>query len=215
MVQEQDLRTALHVFAAVVNVYQEKKEKRDIWKKSEWKNINNLENDDIGRIGEETINTFCSCVGIPANIDGSKTKSSDRNGGKGDGTINNKSIEIKTARLGSNNSSFQHELGETPWNAEYMLFLDIAPDKLYLTVFQNYSEDFYKKSGANSRVKCEPYFSTKSITWRKQKGAFKLDTTIKINDDNVKCGKTFVISTINSDEWKKGFCDYINGIIPL
>ena len=33
-------------------------------------------------------------------------------GGIGDGIISSKTVEIKTARLGSDGKSFQHELGE-------------------------------------------------------------------------------------------------------
>ena len=62
-----------------------------------------------------------------------------------------------------------------------MIFLDIAPDKMYLTIFKNFTEEFYKSSGCDSSLKCIPYFPTKSICWRKQKGAFKLDTTVAIN----------------------------------
>jgi hypothetical protein len=36
-------------------------------------------------------------------------------------------VEIKTAHQGSTSSSFQHELGEVPWNGgEYMIFIDIS-----------------------------------------------------------------------------------------
>jgi hypothetical protein len=55
---------------------------------------------------------------------------------------------------------------------------------MYITIFKNFSEEFYKKSGLNNKYKCVPYFPTKSITWRKRKGAFKLDTSININEKN-------------------------------
>jgi hypothetical protein len=199
------------IFTQITDNKFQEKQKRNIWENSKWAHIAELENDDVGKVGEETINCFCKRAGIPSNIDGSKTKEQN-GGGKGDGSINNKSVEIKTARLGSSNSSFQHELGENPWSAKYMLFLDIAPDKMYITIFPNFSEDFYKKSGCDSKIKCEPYFPSKSITWRKQKGAFKLDTSIAINESNGKKSHTFVFDSKTNDF--TAFREYVNRLIP-
>ena len=184
---------AVNIAITILSDIYEKKQSRDIWSKSSWKNIAKLENDDVGKYGERLTNELCSRAKIPSNIDGLKTKQI--GGGFGDGYIMGKTVEIKTARLGSNSSSFQHELGETPWKAEYMIFVDISPLKIYITIFPNFNEEFYKKSGCNSKIKCVPYFPTKSITWRKQTGAFKLDTTIKINEN---CVNTYVI---NKNNW--------------
>ena len=181
------------------------KQKRNIWGACKWKNISELENDDVGGVGEEMINYFCEKAQIDSEIDGTKTKQ--LGGGIGDGTIKGKTSEIKTARLGSSGSSFQHELGEVPWKAEYMIFLDIAPEKMYITIFPNFTEEFYKKSGVDSSNKCSPYFPTKSIHWRKQKGAFKLDTSININEKNK---YSFIIDSETTDYSKfKSFVDKI------
>jgi len=183
------------------------KQKRDIWNDGdcEWKNISELENDDVGGVGEEIMNELCKKSQIVSEIDGTKTKQV--GGGIGDGTINCETCEIKTARLGSSGSSFQHELGEVPWKAKYMIFLDISPKKMYITIFPNFTEEFYKKSGVDSSNKCYPYFPTKSVTWRKQKGAFKLDTSININETNK---YTFIIDSETTDYSKfKSFVDNI------
>jgi hypothetical protein len=180
----------------LINKKHEKKKKRDIWSDSQWKNISELENDDVGGVGEEIIERLCKKAGIVSEIDGTKTKQV--GGGVGDGKIKGKTCEIKTARLGSSGDSFQHELGEVPWNADFMIFLDIAPKEMYITIFPNFSEDFYKKSGIDSSNKCQPYFPTKSITWRKQKGAFKLDTSVKINESNNN-KYTFIIDEKTND----------------
>tara|TARA_E500000178_G_C16981151_1_gene735857 strand:- start:848 stop:1660 length:813 start_codon:yes stop_codon:yes gene_type:complete len=192
----------------LINKKHAEKQKRDIWNNSKWKNISELENDDVGKVGEEIINDFCKKSGIYSKIDGIKTK--EVGGGIGDGTIKGETVEIKTARLGSDESSFQHELGEVPWKAKYMIFFDIAPEKMYITIFPNFTEEFYKKSGLDSSEKCLPYFPTRSICWRKQQGAFKLDTTIKINDTNQTNGFTFIIDSKTSDYSKfKSFVDSI------
>ena len=177
--------------ANIIDKQFKKKQERDIWENSEWKNVNMLENDDLGRVGEQIIQEINEKAKIESQIDGTKTKQ--LGGGTGDGKINGKTCEIKTARLGSDEKTFQHELGEEPWKAEYMLFLDIAPTKMYITIFKNFSEDHYKNSGRNSCIKCDPYFPTKSITWRKQCGAFKLDTSDQINNKNKNEGYTFVL----------------------
>lgn len=188
----------------LINNKHTQKQERNIWDNSEWKNISELENDDVGRVGEEIISQFCKKAQISSEIDGTKTKQI--GGGVGDGTIKGKTCEIKTARLGSSIPSFQHELGEVPWRANYMIFLDIAPTKMYVTVFQNFSEEFYKKSGTDN-IKCSPYFPTRSVCWRKERGAFKLDTTIPINENNK---YTFIIdSKSNNYAEFKSFIDNI------
>jgi hypothetical protein len=198
------------IFTAVVEFQYVKKKKRNIWDDSEWKHISELENDDVGKVGENMIQKCCEEAKILSNIDGSKTKDQNSGiGGKGDGTINGKCVEIKTARLGSTGSSFQHELGECPWNADYMLFVDISPRDIYITLFKNWSEEFYKKSGQLNGPRCDPYFPTKKICWRKKKGAFKFDTTIKINNESK---NTFKLNSSNP-EWKDGFAKFINQII--
>ena len=189
----------------IINNKHTQKQNRDIWSNSKWKKISELENDDVGGVGEEIINEFCKKAQIVSEIDGTKTKQI--GGGIGDGKIKGETCEIKTARQGSSNSSFQHELGEVPWKAKFMIFLDIAPEKMYITIFPNFTEEFYKKSGLDSSNKCFPYFPTKSITWRKQKGAFKLDTSININEINK---YTFIIDSETTDYSKfKSFVDNI------
>ena len=188
-----------------INKKYTQKQKRDIWGNSEWKNISKLENDDVGGVGEELINDFCKKAQIVSEIDGNKTKQV--GGGIGDGTIKGETCEIKTARLGSGGKSFQHELGEFPWKAKYMIFFDIGPEKMYITIFPNFTEDFYKKSGQDTSIKCSPYFPTKSITWRKKQGAFKLDTSININEKNK---NTFIIDSEMTDySMFKSFVDNI------
>ena len=78
---------------------------------------------------------------------------------------------------------------------------------MYITIFKNFTEDFYKKSGIDNLKKCEPYFPTRSICWRKQKGAFKLTTSRNINEKN---NYTFIIDSETTDYSKfKSFVDNI------
>lgn len=194
----------------IIDTKYEEVKKRNIWEGSNFENISKVENDDVGKIGEKIINDLCKLSDLHAEIDGIQTKQV--GGGCGDGIICFKTVEIKTARLGSDEKSFQHELGEVPWNAEYMIFLDISPNKIYITIFKNFTQEFYEESGKNNSIKCEPYFPTKSITWRKLKGAFKLDTTIIINEKNVKNKNTYVIENDNLN--MEEFRNYVNSVIP-
>lgn len=179
------------IFIDMIQNQNKKEEKSDIWKDSPYKHLVKLQSNNVGNVGETFIQKICDICEIPAHVDGSKTKKI--GGGIGDGVILSKSVEIKTSHRGCSSPNFQHELGETPWNAEFMIFIDVAPICIYITIFKNFNEDFYKNG-----LKCEPYFPTKSITWRKGSGAFKLDTTIKINEDNIIKNYTFKIdNTIN------------------
>jgi hypothetical protein len=183
------------IFITMIEIQKKKEDTNDIWKESPYKNLVKLQSNNVGNVGETFIQKICDACNIDANIDGSKTKK--QSGGFGDGIILNKSIEIKTSHRGCSSPNFQHELGETPWRSEFMLFIDVSPDCIYLTIFRNFNEEFYK-----SGEKCEPYFPTKSITWRKKTGAFKLDTTIKINEENIIKGYTFRILNNNLLELK-------------
>ena len=176
--------TPHNLLIGLINKQKLKEEKQDIWKNSPYKDLVKLQKNNTGNVGEEIIHNICELSGIPVDVDGSKTKKI--GGGKGDGIIKGKNVEIKTAHQGCSSTSYQHELGEMPWNADYMIFIDISPLCIYFTIFKNYNEEHYK-----SEKKCEPYFPTKQVTWRKGKGAFKLDTTISINECNITKGYTF------------------------
>ena len=185
------------IFIQMINNQKEKEEKNDIWKDSPYKDLVKLQSNNVGNVGETFIQNFCDTCGIKAIINGSKTKKIG-GGDIGDGLILDKSVEIKTSHRGSNSPNFQHELGENPWKSDFIIFIDVAPICIYLTIFKNFNEEFYK-SGA----KCSPYFPSKSITWRKGTGAFKLDTTLKINEENIIKGHTFKIdSSIDLNELK-------------
>ena len=58
---------------------------KNIWAVSPWKDIATLENNNVGLVGENFIQSICERLGIPSSIDGSKTKAV--GGGAGDGTI--------------------------------------------------------------------------------------------------------------------------------
>lgn len=177
----------MNILVTAIKKQVEKENSIDIWKNSVYADIIKLKSNNIGIIGEEFISKLCKLCDIKCNINGRETKVI--GGGFGDGTILDKTVEIKTAHRGSVYPTFQHELGEVPWKADIMIFVDIDPNLVYLTIFTNFSEHVYKTG-----EKCSPYFPTKKITWRKKRGCFKLDTTVKINEDNSKTAVSFKIT---------------------
>lgn len=149
-----------NVFINMINNQKQKEEKVDIWKDSPYKDLVKLQSNNVGNVGETFIQNICNILEIKAYINGSKTKKK----GVGDGIINNKSIEIKTSHRCSSAPIFQHELGENPWKSDFMVFIDIDPMHIYLTIFKNFNEEFYK-----SGVKCVPYFPKKKCYLEKKK----------------------------------------------
>jgi len=195
----------------IINKEKQKEKQKDIWLFSKYENISKLESNNVGVVGEKILHNICKKVNIRTTINGLLTKQI--GGGIGDGTIgiDNNTVEIKTARQGNGSSnSFQHELGEYPWKSSYMVFIDISPMYIYLTIFRNWSETFYKKSGLSNEYKCEPYFPSRKICWRKKSGNYKLDTTILINENNVK--KKISIKITNDTTYNQ-VKNYINSII--
>ena len=175
------------------------------WKDSVFGCIQNFQPDDTGTAGEIIIQQLNQACNIKSDIDGKKTKGKNA----GDGTIYGKSCEIKACRLA--NRHFQHELGLTPWMTEFMILVNIAPEKLYVTIFKNFTQEFYKESGkskrGNAAVKCAPAFPTRKITWRGGKGAFKLCTT-PANNESSKFSFTF-----GPESTKAQFKTFVDSII--
>lgn len=175
--------SASTIFVKCINNQKEKEKKADIWKKSIYKDLCNLESNNVGNVGEMFIQGICESQHIDSNINGTKTKQKGETKGTGDGTIKQKPIEIKLARKGAKNPSFQHELGERPWTSNFMTFVDVTPDYIYLSSFPNFSETHYRKE-----LKWEPYFPNIKAHWRKKEGAFKFTSSEKTNNELIKLG---------------------------
>jgi hypothetical protein len=207
-----------YILTGIIDVQHKKEQALNIWADSPFKKISKLESNNVGIVGENFVQQICECHSIPAKINGTQTK--ERGGGAGDGIIRGRSVEIKTARQGTGKSaSFQHELGEKPWHADFMLYVDVFPMGIYVTLFPNMTEEQYK----TPRFKC-PYFPTRSICWRKAKidssgvkvggGAFKLDTAVKLNEKASKLANPRTIKwTSPADDAK--IVALINNVIPL
>jgi hypothetical protein len=178
--------TPYNTFIDTISTQTQKEAESNIWGNSDFRELPKLQANNAGIVGEHFIQKICEKTNIESTVNGTKTKKI--GGGNGDGLIKDKIVEIKTSHRGNGSPSFQHELGEKPWISDYMVFVDADPSSIYLTIFENFTEDHYKSGN-----KCVPIYPTKSITQRKGIGAFKLDTTININEECVKGGYTIKI----------------------
>ncbi|MAI67953.1 MAG: hypothetical protein CMJ26_08790 [Phycisphaerae bacterium] len=171
-----------------------------IWTDSVWSNIAALFANNVGLVGEQFLQHILTTAGVEGHIHGVP-------GQPGDGNIRGYPVEVKTARQGNHSPSFQHELGATPWGADYLAFLDISPTEVYLTLFPNIDEPTYTSS--NPRF---PLYPNKSITHRAQgAGHYKFDTNVAINNIKVASGNTLRITNETTPEQIRS---YIDSVIP-
>ena len=119
-----------------------KENTENIWKDSIFEKINDLKINNSGKVGERLISQICERLNIEYIYD-EDIISPD---GSYDMIINNKKVEIKTARVGAKKLKFQHEtLREEENGADVFLFVDIMPNSFYLTYIKYKDFDFRKK----------------------------------------------------------------------
>ena len=105
---------------------------KNYWSNSNFSLIDSLKNDYSGRVGEKYIKQICDEVNITNLYLDDKIAS----GGTFDILINEKKVEIKTARYGLS-GSFQHESLRNK-SSDYYLFTDIKPDYFYITIIPSF-----------------------------------------------------------------------------
>jgi len=165
----------------------------NVWDENIFEKVEKLKNDYSGKLGEKYIYSICKLLSI--NIDYEEDVNS--KDGTYDVKINGKKVEIKTARM-SNNGAFQHE-GLRNYGCDYYLFLDIFPDKFYITILPKFDLN-----------------NACSITGRKphlRKGSsdiFKFDFNEKII---LNCLKTGYSLEINKEIESSSIDSFINKII--
>lgn len=172
----------------IINIEKTKQENSDfMWETSPFKSINELKTNNVGVVGEKVIKEMLKMAGIYTCITGSSSRTF-----IGDGLVKNKSVEIKTARLGKT-KTFQHELGEEPWLCHYLILVDFTPKCFYITVMKNFSEEHY----LSPKRRAMPYFN-KAITRRKETACFKLTTNEYDISRSVSNGDTIMIDSETS-----------------
>jgi len=138
-------------------------DKKDIWKQSYYKNINLCKNDYVGRIGEQFIEETCKLQNIPT-IYNKKKETGD---GIYDIIIYCKKVQIKTAKRGTSNNTFQHECLSNN-SCDYHIFVDVSPHYFYISVIPKF----------DLREPCK-IFGKKATLRKKTNDVFKFDLTEK------------------------------------
>jgi hypothetical protein len=140
----------------------------DTWKDSPLEALNKLKIDSSGKVGELFVEMICKKSNIKCLYNGD-INSKD---GTYDILINDKKVEIKTARLGKN-KSFQHE-GLRSTGYDYLMFIDITPKHFYMTIVPKFN--LKEKS---------VIFNRKPHLRKGTSDVFKLDFNEKIIKENL------------------------------
>ncbi len=105
--------------------------KKDNWKpNSKYAEIKNMSNDDTGEIGEMLLNYVFKNHEYNVIYEKSQT-SLDKDW---DIEINGYKIEVKTATIGNNANTFQHEKLYKQKTYDILILIDITSDKIYCTM---------------------------------------------------------------------------------
>jgi hypothetical protein len=113
-------------------------EKNNVWMNAPLEKMDKLKNDFSGKVGEKFLVTLCSQMGTPVQW----TEDVNSKDGTYDLKIYGKKVEVKTARLGRDGKTFQHENLKKS-GCDFFLFLDIKPNSFYLTILPSF--DLSKK----------------------------------------------------------------------
>jgi hypothetical protein len=156
----------------------------DRWGRSPFSDIDRLKNDHSGKAGEVFMDKLCEQLNIPKVYDGDIIADD----GHYDIIINNKLVEIKTAREGKG-GTFQHEsLRNT--GCDYWVFVDVTPSNIYITAIK--SSDWNLKGtdrhpileiGAHSRHSTTDQFKVDTRVSSSLAKGINAGITLKIDSD--------------------------------
>ena len=183
----------MNTFEYLQNNVSEFSKKKNIWKGTRFESVRDLTCDETGEVGEDMIHSICKQSSIECIWDNKKLSSLNDNGKVYDMLIGGKKIEIKTARLGEH-GSFQHESLRNTGESDFWVFVDIAPNDIYITVLKDFdlsSNDKHPILGKN------PHLRKKALD------QYKLDFSKKTLEKCITAGITIKISE-NEDNSKIG-----------
>jgi len=172
--------------------------RNNIWLGSKYEQINLLKNDESGKAGELLIKQFCK----KNNIKTSYYEDIISTDGTYDIIIENKKVEIKTARV-SSNGSFQHEGLRLDEYSDFYFFIDILPEYYYLTIIPSKT---IKKEIKHSILGIMPHLrrrteNTYKLDFRETtsiKKAIAAGISIKVEDEENNNLKAFIIESLKS-----------------
>ena len=108
-------------------------QEQDVWQQrnTQFTPIKDLSVDTRGAVGEEFVEQLLTKMGHSVE----RNKITDRTNKHWDLRVNNKiTLEVKTATIGKEGRTFQHENIERDRDYNALVLLDIAPNAIYLTV---------------------------------------------------------------------------------
>ena len=181
---------AVDIMLSVLEEQINRQTENSLWGDSDFKLAELLKNDYSGKAGEVYIARLCDQLGIENLYVEDEINQND---GTYDIVINNKRVEIKTARLGTS-GSWQHE-SLRDYGSDYFLFLDIAPDGLYLSIFES-NFDFSKR---------HPVFGRTPHLRKETGGTYKFDFGNASHKKGLESGYTLLINGHTSDFEIKNF----------
>lgn len=150
---------------------------------SKYLSVKNLNNDETGEVGELLLADIFSRNGNKVEFDKAITAV----GKDWDIVIDNIRIEVKTATIGSFAKTFQHEKFFQNRNYDAVVFLDFAPNELYVTIFRK--EDIVWEELTKRKV--DGYFTSE----------YKFDMSIKmVKEGKTKKIKAFFSSLITNEK---------------
>lgn len=114
------------------------------WKSGQFRRFRTLQASNRGRLGENFIVWFLEQSGRKATC----TRRTDPTNKQWDIRVDsdNITLEVKTATLGYSKSTFQHEAFEKDRQCDGMVFLDIAPNAIYITCLCKHTFKWKEKS---------------------------------------------------------------------
>lgn len=158
--------------------------KVSFWDGSVFEKIAKTNNDARGELGEIWFSEWIKNL-TTLTINTDRTNSSVKADGHYDMKINNARVEIKTAVRGAS-KTWQHEPLYTNEFCDYVVFIDVDFDKVFLTIVHTNELPLVERS---------VIFPNRMATLRKNKdNGYKLDFSNKTISDLQKAGRCFTIT---------------------
>jgi len=189
--------TAISIFANTITEQKNKQTQSSLWGGSIFEDIDTLKNDYSGKAGELLALRLCEAYNIDHDYDEDIVNQDD---GTYDITIKEKLVEVKTARVGSDGATWQHE-SLRDHGCDYFWFTDVVPDGYYLSIFP---------AGFNFKQK-HPVFGRTPHLRKETGGTYKFDFGPASLKKGESAGWTLFVDANTTDKEIKNF---INQRIP-
>jgi hypothetical protein len=186
----------ISAFVEIIKEQNRKQIEKTLWANSQYSQIESLKNDYSGRAGELLAASICENLGINYVYVEDEVNQND---GTYDIIINGRKVEVKTARVGNDGKTWQHE-SLRDYGCDYFLFIDIDPNALFLSIFSS-NFDFSEK---------HPVFGRTPHLRKESTGTYKFDFGPATLRKGIEAGLTLRVDASTTDtEIKKFFEDHI------